>query len=110
MKKFSVGDIFLIGAVVILSIVIIIDKFKDNREQVKQTQQQIKENNSQIENLEEKGKQEEQTREELEQEIEALEELKKQPHGKKNYADNVSVIRAERYFARRYRQDSIKDR
>jgi TolA-binding protein len=104
-KKLSLGDLFLIGAIIILSLIIIIDKFKDNRKEVNQTEEQLKENNSQIEELDKKEQKEEQTREGLDEEIKHLEELKDKPYGKENYTNNTSVKRAEQYFARRYRKD-----
>jgi TolA-binding protein len=104
-KKLSLGDLFLIGAIIILSLIIIIDKTKDNLNEVKQVEEQLEENNSRIEELDKKEQKEEQTREGLDEEIKQLEELKDKPYGKENYTDNTSVIRAEQYFARRYRKD-----
>tara|TARA_B110000495_G_C22806610_1_gene471001 strand:- start:325 stop:657 length:333 start_codon:yes stop_codon:yes gene_type:complete len=106
-SKTFVGVFLFAIAIVILVLFLDNQSWKRDFERLKEENEIEK----QFDSIENKEVISEKAREVIKKDIEELEQEKDKPYGKKDYSNNKSAIRAERYFSERYNsKDSAKDR
>lgn len=105
--------LILIGASFLVYVIVRELEFNKLQKKVEtKAEKRIEQNIKKYDSLEIKENEERKDRDVIDQDIKELDQQKEKPYGKKDFTNNESVIRAERYFSKRYNhsKDTIKDR